>query len=86
MDPFNNRIHNLAFITELQHQNSGHVQDPHGFVLFHEHPAVDYSTAELQSYRGLIKSLLGAAHMIELELGIFLLNTHVDLTIYNTIY
>ncbi len=55
-------------------------------MLFHEHPAVDYSTAELQSYRGLIKSLLGAAHMIELELGIFLLNTHVDLTIYNTIY
>src|SRR5436190_4642568 len=88
MNPFNNRIHNLAFITELQHQNGGYVQDPHGFVLFHEHPAVDYSTAELQSYRWVvhIKSLLGAAHMIELEPDIFILNTHVDLTVYNAIY
>jgi hypothetical protein len=87
-DPFNSRTHNLAFITELQHQNGGHVQDPHGFVLFHEHPAIDYSTAELQSYRRVvnIKSLLGAAHMIELEPSIFLLNTHVDLTVYNAIY
>ena len=55
-------------------------------MLFYKHPAVDYSTAKLQSYRGLIKSLLGAAHMIELEPDIFILNTHVDLTVYNAIY
>ena len=56
-------------------------------MLFHEHLAVDYSTAELQSYRRVvnIKSLLGAAHMIELEPGIFILNTHVDLTVYKAI-
>ncbi|KAF3936016.1 hypothetical protein ABW19_dt0202204 [Dactylella cylindrospora] len=85
-DSYTNKTHNIAVITELGVHNNGLAHDVHGLVTAFLRQRF---APESDQHRKIISidKILSAAHLIENSMeNTYIINSHIDLRTYNTIY